>query len=297
MNEESLKHSAERFTISQIDAATDVLAAIKELEKHSSLRKNNPYHKPIIETDVYQLRRGLCLPCAAASAINQIFNRPVITGRKISYDSQQLSIGDMYRLLIPHHGKYQSEKLPKGWLVVNQEGDMYHHSIIAFAKMLRIFGYSITGIHDLSDLRSFVSQNSGVVISLNNRFVIEQTLKNNPDYVEIRNGQTFIKVQSEKGYEYKPFRDGRHVVTILQISEENIRIADSFNLPQNYNPYGIIMEIPITVANQYLSYHDNSPTRGIIFSKKQLEIPFPQNNIIIPKEVEDALSLLILTSK
>lgn len=282
----------EGLTISQIDAAEDVAKAIQELKENGNLQEDNPYHRPIIETDVYQLRRGLCLPCAASCAINMILNQPKISGRKTSANSEIFTIGDIYRLLIPHHGKYQSEELPYGWLVVNKEGDMYHHSIIAFAQIFGIFGYSFTGINDFSVLKPLVSLDLSVIISLNNTFVIDQTLKNNPGYVEKRDGETFIKVLTNNGYEFKPFRDGRHVVTILQIDKNNITIADSFNLPQNYNPNGIITTIPVALANQYLTYHDDSPTRGIVFSRHPINnLPFPQNNIIIPQQVLNALQL------
>ncbi|MDD1475289.1 hypothetical protein MEO41_29090, partial [Dolichospermum sp. ST_sed4] len=87
--------------------------------------------KAILETDVYRLRRGLCLPSASAAAVNLVLGQ-----RLIGDDDSDLRIADFFSTLLPYHGQFKSEQLPRGWLVVTSSGDMYHHAIAAFVRGL-----------------------------------------------------------------------------------------------------------------------------------------------------------------
>ncbi|MCS7093038.1 MAG: hypothetical protein NZL96_01190 [Patescibacteria group bacterium] len=277
--------------IDQIKAAGPVAELIEEMKRKGLLSEENSYHKPIIETDVYRLRRGLCLPCASAVAINILLNR-----RVVGDDDGILSIADMHRLLLPHHGKYPTTNFPCGWLVVNDKGDMYHHAIAAFAEALEINTYSLLGFKKIDDLINIMekAKNSAIVVSFNNRFVLEQTLKNYPDSIKKDGDKFLIKVSTPEGDIFKPFENGRHAVTILNFSTSSgeLLVADSFNLPQTKQTKGILVRLSLEEATEYLKYHDNAITRAIVFSQnpdlksifQDLLIPY------IPKEVKSDLS-------
>lgn len=283
---EDMSHSEIRpLLIDQIKAASYTSEVLAELKESGVLDPRIPEHMAILETDVYRLRRGLCLPSAVSTSINLVSRRKIIGD-----DEGVLKVGDFYRYLLPHHGHYISDTMKRGWLVVTNTGDMYHHAVVAFAEGLGYFGQSVTGFNTLESFRDVIATGGSVSISMNNRFVIEQTLANSAENVKHENGETKIKVQNEGGYAFRKFEDGRHVVTIAGFADDNVVIADSFNLPQ-IGANGILVTLPIKTADQYLRYHDEAATRGIVISTEERAWRGLQSvQLQIPEEIRKDLA-------
>jgi hypothetical protein len=274
------------YLIDQIRAADDASAAIRELQNEGILKPENPHHLAVLETDVYKLRRGLCLPSAASVAINVVKRE-----RLIGDDAGQIKIGDYFRFLLPHHGEYPSSDQPNGWYVVSPSGDMYHQSIVAVSEALEVPAFSCQGIKSVSEYREVLTRGGSVAVSLNNRFVIEQTLAPYRDAVIDMGGTTFIKVSTANGFAYRPFQDGRHVVTLLEMNGRTATFADSFNLPQTQT-HGLTVTVPLEVADRYLNYHDGATPRSIVFLPPESELPenLPYTPVRIPPEVTLSLN-------
>jgi len=274
------------FLVDQILAADDALKAITELKKAKLLDPKNESHRAILETDVFKLRRGLCLPCAASTAINQVLGY-----RLIGDTSGILTIGDYFRVLFPHHGSYPTPENPKGWLITTPSGDMYHHAIIAFAQGLGITAYSCQGFTDVSEFQPILEIGGGVTVSLNNHFVIEQTLAAYPETVEVIDSHPHIKVLTKTGSNLQPFQNGKHVVTLLDIRNSEAIVADSFNLPQT-NTHGLTATLPLETLNKYLIYSDHSVSRGIAFLPPNTELPHSLHPIqaYIPSQVTQKIT-------
>jgi hypothetical protein len=271
--------------IDQIRAADDASAAIAELKSQGILNPEDPHHLAVIETDVYRLRRGLCLPSAASVAINVIKNE-----RLIGDSEGEIKIGDYFRFLLPHHGRYPTPEQPNGWYVISPSGDMYHQSIVAISEALDVQAFSCQGITSVSEFRPVLHDGGSVAVSLNNRFVIEQTLAPYPGSVIEMEDATLIKVATADGFEYRPFQNGRHVVTLLELNGRNATFADSFNLPQT-GTHGLTVTVPIEKVDQYLTYHDGAASRSIVFLPPDIRLPSDLNPtpIRIPEEVKTAL--------
>jgi hypothetical protein len=284
--ETGLKVDYSKYLIDQIRAADDAQLAIRELELNGTLDPNNEHHRAVIETDVFRLRRGLCLPSAASVAIN------LIKGERLIGDSDGvLTIGDYFRFLLPHHGKYPTPEQPNGWYVISPSGDMYHQSIVAFSEALDINAYSCQGISSLEQLSPVLKVGGSVAVSLNNHFVIDHTLSTYPDTVQKTQDQILIRVNTPNGQEYRPFQDGRHVVTLLDIYGGEALIADSFNLPQT-GKTGLTVSVPVNEVNKYLTYHDNTTSRSIVFLPQDIQLPpdLHPTPLRIPDEVVSDLS-------
>lgn len=274
------------FLVDQIQAAEDARKAIRELKESEILKPSDESHRAILETDVFQLRRGLCLPCAASTAINLVLGY-----RLIGDTSGALTIGDYFRILLPHHGSNPTPENPKGWLVTTPRGDMYHHAVITFARGLEIPAYSYQGFSNVSEFHPILKNGGSVAISLDNHFVIEQTLAPYPRTVEIIDNTPHIKVATESGPTFRPFQNGRHVVTLLNIENNEVQIADSFNLPQT-ETHGLTVTTSTTTLNKYLQYFDRSTTRAIVFLPPGANLPpsIHPTPVYIPEQISQAVT-------
>lgn len=256
--------------IDQIRAAKGVYDALHTLETQGKFNRHDPSLIGVAETDVFRLRRGLCLPSAVGVGVNLAYGQRII-GDDDGGD-RVLDIGDVYKMLIPHHGRYPSESMPRGWWVVTTAGDMYHHAAVALAHGLGLECTSVQGIGTLGQFSGIINSGAGVAVSLNNKFVVEQTLRPFPDSVKREGEQTYIRVDGANGPEWKLFQDGRHVVDLLSIHDTHegaqVTFADSFNLPQTGNQHGLTVTLPIEVADRYLKYHDGAQPRALVISRK-----------------------------
>lgn len=275
------------FGISQIGAAEDVHKAIGEL----GVAHLDPSLIAVAETDIYRLRRGLCLPSAAASCVNFALGRRVIGERP---GEAPLTIGDFFRVLLPRHNKPElaaadGTKYPHPWFVVTPEGDMYHQSVMAVAEGLGVHTASIANFEDPAVLEPLLRAGGAVAISLDNRFVIEQTLRNDPHLVRELGGEKHILIEGPSGTEFRKFEQGRHVVSIMGIEPDGtVIVHDSFQLPQMQGaPY---LRMSLADIAPYLKYAVAGGTRAIAFAKDEESLSSLESYrrpVFIPAEVVD----------
>lgn len=272
------------FVISQIEAADytkDVLSNLTMVVGDASL-------VAVKETDIFRLRRGLCLPSAAAVCIDAVLEK-----RLVGDSDGRVKVGDFFRLVLPFHNRRDlvdenGNKFLKPFWVVTPEGDVYHHAIISFSEGLGVPARAISGF-TISDLLPFIEKGGKLALSLNNDFVIEQTLSNDPDLVSKDNGEIRILIEGASGIEYRRFEQGRHVVAILGKVDKHLIISDSFQLP-NMKEKNKILYIEIPVIEKYLKYYNGAETRAIAFAKERTqldELSKFQKESFIPKEIVD----------
>ncbi len=256
--------------------------------------------KAVAETDIFRLRRGLCLPCAAATCINLVTNQ-----RLIGDNDGMIRVGDIYQVALPFHNKENltstnGEKINNPWWVVTKEGDMYHHVILAFSLGLGIPAQELTGFDSVKQLQEFLHSGGSVAVSLDNHFVIKQTLKNNPKLVrKDTNGKPQILIEGKTGIEFHPFEDGRHVVSLAPHPQAGyIIVIDSFLLPQQEQNSNI-MHLPVDTIDHYLKYWGGEKTRAIafalqpgLFSTLPPEIIDTRPEQFIPQEVVNQVKQL-----
>ncbi len=278
------------FGVSQIGAAADTAIAIKEspnVETDASLFA-------VRETDVFRLRRGLCLPSSSATCINGVLDKRAIGE---THNDADITLGDIYRILLPFHNQKnlsngQDQVFTKPWFVVTENGDMYHQAMIAVANGFNVQAQSIIGIQNVERLREFVLTGGKVALSLDNTFVIDKTLDRDPEFVSQRSGSFYINIDGRNGNEFRKFEEGRHVVSIIGIDGEDFLIHDSFGLP-NINAGRLFMALSAEEINPYLNYKQGGVTRGIVFAKGLSEMKDIEDlvnpDVFIPK---DAVSLI-----
>ncbi len=211
------------------------------------------------------LERSLCLLAAAGTAINFIFQKRLINETRTN---RGFSLEEVYRAFLPLAGRFANPKLPLGFLLTDTFGNMYHHVAIALANALGLEGVSVGNVTNLSSLEPYIQPGEkAVVVSLRNDFIWEQTLKMQPP-----------KTLS--------WQKGRHAVAILGFNENRVTITDSFNRQQPERRRGVVVRLPLDVAEYYLKDEANRANQAIIFSRTVLDnLPFKQNNILIPPEV------------
>ncbi len=211
------------------------------------------------------LEHSLCLLAAAGTALNFIFQRRLINETEADGG---LSLEKIYQVLLPLNGRFANSKLPRGFLLTDALGNMYHHVVIALANALGLEGISVGNVTSLSSLKPYIQPGKkAVIVSLRNDFIWEQTLK----------------MQLPKTLNW---RKGRHIVAILGFSGNKVTIADSFNWRQPEKRRGVVVQLPLNVAESYLKDESNRANQAIIFSRDILgNLPFRQNNIFIPPEV------------
>lgn len=235
------------------------------------LEFNDPSLVAVKETDIYRLRRGLCLPSAAATCINTVLGERVI-GEKPG--EGKMTLGEFYRILLPHHNEKglvnsEGQQYPNPWFVVTEQGDMYHQAVIAIAKGCSVNGISIANFDSLDPITAFMENGGKVALSLDNRFVIDKTLHKRPDLTRNYNGKWQILTETKDGIRYQNFEEGRHVVSLIDIDQEgNILLHDSFCLPQMEREL-TMMTLPSSEIEPYLVYAQGGATRAVAFSKGQ----------------------------
>lgn len=84
------------LSVSQIEAAEYTLQIIQNTPNVSQDKSL----KAVAETDIFRLRRGLCLPCAAATCINLVTKQRLIGDR-----DSNIKVGDIYQITLPFHNK------------------------------------------------------------------------------------------------------------------------------------------------------------------------------------------------
>lgn len=254
----------ESYGLNQIKAASYTYQAIHSLE----IVNQDPSLKAVKETDVYRLRRGLCLPCAAATCINKVKGE-----RLIGDEDGELKVGDFFRFVLPFHGSkgldsQTGKEFSNGWLVVTPEGDVYHQAIIAFAEALDVEARAVRDFESVIEFRPIVEQGGALAVSLDNRFVIEQTLRNDPELVVYEGDPQTVRpkilIKDKSGYDYREFQNGRHVVAILEFEGNRALINDSFFLPQMRG--SLLMKLDVATIDSYLKYQTGGLSRGIVFS-------------------------------
>lgn len=270
------------FAIDQIKAAAPTLEVVQHI-KDISLAA-------VKETDIYRLRRGLCLPSATATNINTLLGTRLIGE---TYEDAPLRIADLYDMVLPYHNRTELEDKEgninnRPWFVATPQGDMYHHTMIALAEGLGLHANSIENFKSLEDLLPFLEKNGALALSLDNRFVIDVTLQNDPELTRKEpNGDDSILIENGQELDFRKFENGRHVVSLLGLVGDNIIVHDSFRLPQM--KHSSVMEVPIETVNHYLRYYDNASTRGIAFATDTDSLQtiehFENKNIFIPQEL------------
>lgn len=254
------------LTVNQIKAAGYVSEVVAGLRDSGILREDVPEHKAVLETDIYRLRRGLCLPSAVSTAINFLLEE------KIVGDSEgSLRVGDFFKHLLPFHGCFPSDSQPRGWLVVSGSGDMYHHAAVAFSKGMNLQAYSISDFHSLIDFAEAIRAGFKVAVSLNNRYVLDCTLGGEGRNVRVgEDGTPEILIDGpDRETHFRKFENGRHVVTLVDMSDEDVLISDSFCLPQ-MGDVSCLQEWPVCTVDKYLLYHDLAPTRAILIGRDEI---------------------------
>lgn len=267
--------------VSQIEAADDVLKAIEEL-KERGLFPNNL--RAVEETDIYRLRRGLCLPSATATCINHIAGR-----RLIGDNNGVLTIGDIYRVMLPFHGKHlkslEGAGLNNGWLFATPEGDLYHHTMVALAKALGLEALAINNFRSIDNFRLFIEMGNAIALSLDNNFVLNITLQESGLVVK-KDGRWQIKIEDRDGVSYRNFEDGRHVVAVVGYEGGKYLVMDSFRLPQMQGD--VVLRVAGVTIDQYLNYATGGDSRAIMFAENVEELRFGEefsSVIYVPEEV------------
>ena len=255
----------EQYCLNQIKAAPYTLQVIRSL----NIIEKDPSLTAVKETDVYQLKRRLCLPCAAATCINKLKGE-----RIIGDEGGALRVGDFFKYVLPLHrakgviDPNTGKEFPKGWLVVTPKGDVYHHAIIAFAQALGVTGKAVRNFESITEFSPIITAGGTLAVSLDNRFVIEQTLKNNPELVAYGGNpnkvQPKILTKTERGYDYREFQEGRHSVAVLDFFDNQVILSDSFFLPQMQG--NLLMKLDTKLVDHYLDYKTGGLSQGIIFS-------------------------------
>lgn len=242
------------FLINQQEAADFVF---KLLEK---INIKDPSLKAFKETNIYKLRRGLCLPCAVLSSVN------FALGEK-RFKAQ--NIANFYKQIIKMHGikgvldAKTGKEFEKGWLVMTSQGDVYHHAIIWWLRKQGLKADSVIGFKNIEIFRDFVNSGGVLTISLNNLFVAWWIKHLYPGLVDIKEKHDqkiiYLKTLNKKFL----FQNGRHVVTLLKFNKKSAVIADSYILP-GIQKKEQFLEVSLQTINFFLNYHDKSVTRGII---------------------------------
>ncbi len=281
----------ERLGVSQIEEAEETLNSINEVSEVFS----DPSLQAVAETDVYRLRRGLCLPSSVATCINYLYEQNRV-GK-----SGEVTIGDMYRLLLPFHNQkgltnLSGETIDKPWWFSTQEGDVYHHVIVAFARGLGVEVEPLIGFDSINQFRQFLKEGGSLAISLDNWFVIKETLDSRPDLVVWDNGRPKVKIEGRNGVEYRRFEPGRHVVSIVKMEgKDSFHCWDSFQLPQ-LSTSECYLRLTSEEIDNYLDYQLGGKARGIALAKNRQTMghvkPWINENVkdMVPQEAVEAVS-------
>lgn len=283
--------------VNQLDAANNVYRVLQELE----VIQADPTLIAVKETDIFRLRRGLCLPSAAASCINAVLGKRII-GEDVNCG--RITIGDFFRVAIPYHNK-KGLVDAKGWVrsdpwpVVTKQGDMLHQVVIAIAKGLGVESMSITEFKDLKLLIPFIENGGKIALSLDNRFVLDHTLGRDPALVREKKDGWVILIEESGNLDFRRFEEGRHVVSLLMPDKaKRILVYDSFCLPQ-LDPIRSFMWLSPGQIKPYLNYKTGGSTRAVAFAKttETLSIlePYKYHGTFVPQVVVNDVKSLFKT--
>lgn len=251
-----------RVYVDQILAAGDVRRAIIELQTVGQL---NADLEATVGIDVASLGRSLCLPSASATCIN------VVTRTRLIGDTNgMVTVGDMYRVLIPYHGRKDLADVPpleRGWLVITPDNYMYHSAVATVAQALGVTAMPVEGFNSVEVFKGAILTTGAVAISLDNSFIYERTLRNRPDLVVRDEDGVKILIEGNGGIEYRKFGHGRHVVTLVSITDGVATVIDPFRLPQ-MAMHETIVTLSVADLDGYLKYHGGGNPRAIVFGNQ-----------------------------
>lgn len=225
----------------------------------------------------YELGAHLCLVSSLATSINFVLKKRVFGNDD---EETRLKVGDFYRLMLPFHFEGRT-KQPKpydqGWRVITKTGEVYYHSVIAFLGLFNLQGLVLVNFPSVEWLLEQLGKREdfGLLLSVDNKFVLEQTLENK-GVVYTESG---VKVLING--EYKDFTPGTHVISIFGQEKNKVILADPFSPPHHFKP--CVFALPSQTLNFYL----RQPTQGIVFS--QTELTFSSQYvrpIYIPEQVK-----------
>jgi hypothetical protein len=289
LTEETDEIDLNQVHVDQITAATSVFEAIRDLSDEGKI---GPGLEAVVETDVFRLRRGLCLPCAAAACLNTVTKR-----RLVGDVDGEVNIGDLYRVIIPFHGKNEFKdpavpNLEKGWLVVTPQGDMYHAAITAISKALGVPAMPVESFGGVNAFRDVLASGGAVAISMDNTFVLKETLHMRPDLVQVENDETRILIEGPGGMDFRKFEHGRHVIALVGIEGNMAHLIDSFRLPAMKLEETRIT-VPVDRLDTYFDYFHGGNPRAIVFGgarKQKDELRKFASKVIVPGDVVEAAS-------
>lgn len=215
------------------------------------------------------LGNDLCLPVAACTAVN------ILSGKKAIGDAEgSFRVGDFFKIMLPFHGLPsvgQPAPYDRGWWVINQDGNVYHHAVVAFVSACGLFAYPVKNFSSIAEPFQWCADSDLVfAASLDNKFIA----LTNPKYISAVPGRHVVDILPEE--------NGRFSVT------ESCQFLSTGETPK-------IFSFSAPELDKYLDYVQPRPTQGIIFSKNQLSIP-PEHvlPIYIPDMVQYSLSALRL---
>lgn len=185
-----------------------------------------------------EIGRRICLPTAASTAINLLYNREIIGD-----NSGLIVVADFYKWLLPLHKTGPTSWLPpydNGWWVIDNEGNVFHQAIIAFAQLFDIYGLSIINFPSIEWIYDLPQKGE------------------------------FIVVASVKNH------SSRHSVTILGLTKKECQYLDPFQILKN-DQTPKVTTVFVADFNQKLARDGSRPTQAIVLSLKPLV--FPKNYI------------------
>jgi hypothetical protein len=197
--------------------------------------------------DLEQLVRSGCAYAAAATAVNFLQDWHTASS-ELAFDPTLTAnlflstLADQHR---PARDGRTRQPLPQGLLIVDPEGNAYHHALaLAFNHTRRFTGLTaqtLAAFPDLSTLLPHLKPGTAFLISVNNRLIsYAQRMLNQPETTE--------------------FTPGTHIVPFMAQESGQILIADPY-APPGQKPL-VYWEQP-AVIQPYLS----TPHRGLILTQ------------------------------
>lgn len=292
-NIENLKFKYRYAYVDQKKASLFVEKVIDKYQKEGIIKPKDDFYGE----KSWDLGNKMCLPSTSSMCINFIF------GKRIVGDGDaKINVDDIYELLLPFHKttppSLEHDKLEKGWLFASSNNELYHHSIIAFARGLGVAAQSVGGFGSITELKNVFDFRGAIALSLDNSFITDVTFAGNTKIMnKTVNGDEILLENSEGEYVFRKFARGRHVVAVVEMTDKDVTIMDPFRLPQMTNE-PLIMTVPIDIVDKYLNRSKESPSRAILFSLKEEDLDKWKNifsKIYVPKEAIEAVKQKIDT--
>ncbi len=227
--------------------------------------------------DESHIARLICLPTVALTAVNFIFG-----ARVVGDESGEITVSDFYKVMLPLH-RSEPTKMPvpydRGWRVVDDFGNTYHHAVAAFLKAFDLKTYSLRGFSRIGELLSAISGREAFLsLSLDNRFSLEKTVD--------EEGLKYLA----RTYPDFGSQSGRHAVFVSGFTGSRVFIADPFQILKK-GELPKINEFDYSEIDRYLNRR-GTPVRALVFAKKEIDFPETNmNKIYIPDYVEKEMVL------